>query len=115
MSSTVCSRCGARSSAFNIRCVACGATLSDGSGVEGTDTVDLSAEAGPEGGAQPGAGLRPGATFGRFVVLDRLGEGAMGLVIAAVDPALDRKVAIKILRRGVLGAGGDERARARLV
>ncbi len=49
---------------------------------------------------------------GRFVVLDKLGEGAMGVVYAAFDPELDRKVAIKLLRPD--GANG-ETAQARLV
>src|SRR5688500_1717344 len=33
-----------------------------------------------------------GDTLGRYVVLDRLGAGAMGVVHAAYDPVLDRKV-----------------------
>lgn len=38
------------------------------------------------------------ARLGRFVVVDRIGSGAMGTVLRAYDPQLDRSVAIKILR-----------------
>jgi tetratricopeptide (TPR) repeat protein len=40
----------------------------------------------------------PGTQAGRYVLLEQIGEGAMGLVFAANDPELDRKVAIKLFR-----------------
>ena len=39
-----------------------------------------------------------GASLGRYTVLGRLGAGAMGVVYAAYDPELDRKVALRVLR-----------------
>src|SRR5687768_14188461 len=38
--------------------------------------------------------------IGRFTVLETIGAGAMGTVVAAYDPVLDRKVALKLLREG---------------
>ena len=43
--------------------------------------------------------------IGRFVVLDTLGQGGMGVVLSAYDPDLDRRVALKLLHPG---RGGDE-------
>ncbi|MEZ4401213.1 MAG: protein kinase [Kofleriaceae bacterium] len=54
-----------------------------------------------------------GDTIGRYVVLRRIGAGGMGVVFAAYDPQLDRRVALKLLRTGT-GLGEGE-ARARLV
>jgi eukaryotic-like serine/threonine-protein kinase len=39
-----------------------------------------------------------GTTVGRYVVLDTIGSGTMGVVVAAIDPTLDRKVAIKLVK-----------------
>ncbi len=40
--------------------------------------------------------------IGPFVVLRKLGEGAMGVVYAGFDVSLDRKVALKLVRRQLL-------------
>jgi serine/threonine-protein kinase len=46
--------------------------------------------------------------LGRYVVARAIGEGAMGRVLLAHDPVLDRDVAIKLLR-GDLGLAAEER------
>ncbi len=58
------------------------------------------------------ASLNRGDLIGRFVVLDVLGTGGMGIVYSAYDPHLDRKVAIKLLRAA--GANAED-AHARLL
>ncbi len=45
--------------------------------------------------------LQPGHTLAdRYTVLDKLGQGGMGVVVSAYDARLDRRVALKLLRRG---------------
>ncbi|HEY1810869.1 MAG TPA: tetratricopeptide repeat protein [Kofleriaceae bacterium] len=55
--------------------------------------------------------LDRGSLVGRYVILDVVGQGGMGVVYAAYDPELDRKVAIKLLqaKQGTVGstAGGQ--------
>ena len=53
--------------------------------------------------------LARGATIGRYMVLSCLGAGGMGVVYAAYDPELDRKVAIKLLKPGSGGQSGRVR------
>jgi tetratricopeptide (TPR) repeat protein/predicted Ser/Thr protein kinase len=42
--------------------------------------------------------LGRGALFGRYVIVDVIGEGGMGQVFAAYDASLDRNIALKIVR-----------------
>jgi tetratricopeptide (TPR) repeat protein len=46
----------------------------------------------------PGVRLPRGSLAGRFVVIEQIGAGAMGVVHSAYDPELDRKIALKLLR-----------------
>ena len=53
-----------------------------------------------------------GGKIGRYVVIKELGAGGMGLVLAAYDPDLERKVALKILREDIRdGSAGAMRMR----
>ena len=69
-------------------------------------------EVGTSPGSPPGGppALSRGHSIGRYVYLGTLGSGGMGVVLAAYDPGLDRKVALKLLR----GHGCDLDGRARL-
>ncbi|MFZ5439179.1 MAG: protein kinase domain-containing protein [Myxococcota bacterium] len=84
------------------RAVKAGATTAHPEGIE-------------PGGPLPVRFLPQGTTIGRFVVLERLGAGAMGVVYAAYDPQLDRRVALKFLFEQSAGQPPVEaRALARL-
>jgi serine/threonine protein kinase len=58
--------------------------------------------------------LARGQTIGRYVIVECLGVGGMGIVYSAWDPKLDRKLAIKLVRVKP-GASGGTRGRNRLL
>ena len=66
------------------------------------------------GSAVAGVRREMPAKIGRYMVIAPLGEGGMGVVFAAYDPQLDRKVAIKLVRPAYTETSGGE-AQARLV
>ncbi|WNG23921.1 serine/threonine protein kinase [Cystobacter fuscus] len=87
-------------------------------GEEKTDTEPVLDSTGiPAGEQAPRASLParpPPRQVGRFLLLKQLGQGGMGVVYAAYDPDLDRKVALKLWL--VKDEGTDlEEGRARLV
>src|SRR5688572_5558494 len=66
--------------------------------VSDASTTDQTLHPPGDGTSTGGEMLAPGAAIGRYVVLGRVGAGAMGVVYAAYDPDLDRKIALKLLK-----------------
>ena len=85
-----------------------GLTLLDAESGASLGLLDTAADRGE--GRPDGEAALP-ERLGRYLVLERLGAGGMGVVVAAYDPELDRKVAIKLIHAG----REDEEARTRLL
>ena len=64
----------------------------------------------PEPDEWPQKTIPRGTNLGRYVLLDPVGKGGMGVVYGAFDPELDRKVAVKFLRGGPGGGGSAARS-----
>ncbi|HEU4727225.1 MAG TPA: protein kinase [Kofleriaceae bacterium] len=64
-----------------------------------------------QAGELPRRTLSVGDRVGRYLVLSSLGAGGMGVVFAAFDPQLNRRIALKLLRSGL--SSKDARSRLR--
>ncbi len=82
-------------------------------GTQGDDeqTITAAAVKSPTSGPAPTA-FAKGDMIDHFVVTGTLGAGAMGVVLDAYDPDLERRVAIKVVRGG---AAHDEARRGRML
>ena len=84
----------------------------------GPDALGATVDSGSAGGSEPGSsGKLPkrGDRFAHFEVLDVLGRGGMSVVLAAHDVALDRTIALKVMRTEIEGGSHSSSVQQRLL
>jgi tRNA A-37 threonylcarbamoyl transferase component Bud32/tetratricopeptide (TPR) repeat protein len=91
------------------RCAACRRIVA-----EAARSVDPTGEGGGDDDDE-GTPLPSGSVVGRYVVLECIGAGSMGVVYTAKDPDLGRKVALKLLRTDPRARPSSLDGRARLL
>ena len=68
-----------------------------GDGTLGSDQTLLGNDDTLTDDARVGSEFASSTRIGRYIVLEQLGKGGMGVVVSAYDPKLDRRVAIKLI------------------
>ncbi len=85
------------------------------SGNLGTDATatsgNLPTDATTPGGPPPEQRTERPERIGRYEIVSTLGEGGMGVVYEALDPELDRRVAVKVMRAATTDGTYGERMR----
>ncbi len=61
----------------------------------------------PMAGGDAADSLEAGQLFGRYLVVEHVGAGGVGEVFAAYDPTLDRRVALKVMRKAAGGSASS--------
>ena len=92
-----------------------GSSAQDGSDPSGGDETLAGTLAGSPARRADGPPVGRGHQIGRYVVIDRIGAGGMGVVFAAYDPELDRKVALKLLHAELADHGESSQGQRRLL